>query len=172
MENSVENDSNKPINPVDATADQASDQGQAASEDHQEEQAATGAGESEAVAEPDAAPEEAPESPSAEEDVAEQSAAASTDDEADGQEDEDPDSMESLMDMYEESFKRFAEGEVVTGKIISIDKDHVLVDIGYKSEGQIRIHEFKDENGEVQAQVDDSIEVMVEWWDDENEVVV
>jgi len=74
--------------------------------------------------------------------------------------------------MYEESFKRFAEGEVVIGKIISIDKDHVLVDIGYKSEGQIRIHEFKDENGEVKAQVDDSLEVMVEWWDDENEVVV
>ncbi|MGW8301927.1 MAG: 30S ribosomal protein S1, partial [Desulfobacterales bacterium] len=40
------------------------------------------------------------------------------------------DSMESVMDMYEESFKRFAEGEVVTGRVISIDKDHVLVDIG------------------------------------------
>jgi small subunit ribosomal protein S1 len=82
------------------------------------------------------------------------------------------DSMENLMDMYEESFKRFAEGEVVTGKIISIDKDHVLVDIGYKSEGQIRIHEFKDEHGNVNAKVGDSLEVMVEWWDDENEVVV
>jgi len=52
-------------------------------------------------------------------------------------------SMESVMNLYEESFKRFAEGEVVTGRIISIDKDHVLVDIGYKSEGQIRIQEFK-----------------------------
>ena len=52
-------------------------------------------------------------------------------------------SMEALMDMYEESFKRFAEGEVVTGRIISVDKDHVLVDIGYKSEGQIRIQEFR-----------------------------
>jgi len=81
-------------------------------------------------------------------------------------------SMENLMDMYEESFKRFAEGEVVTGKIISVDKDHVLVDIGYKSEGQIRINEFRDENGEIKAQVGDKVEVMVEWWDDENEVVV
>jgi len=170
MENSVENDSNKPINPVEATDAQTSDQEQAASKDHQEEQASTSV--SESAAEPDAAPEEAPESPPAEEDLAEQATAASDDDEADAQEDEDPESMENLMDMYEESFKRFAEGEVVTGKIISIDKDHVLVDIGYKSEGQIRIHEFKDENGEVQAQVDDAIEVMVEWWDDENEVVV
>jgi small subunit ribosomal protein S1 len=80
--------------------------------------------------------------------------------------------MENLMEMYEESFKRFAEGEVVNGRIISVDKDHVLVDIGYKSEGQIRIHEFRDESGEIRAEVGDTVEVMVEWWDDENEVVV
>ena len=82
------------------------------------------------------------------------------------------DSMESVMNLYEESFKRFAEGEVVTGRIISIDKDHVLVDIGYKSEGQIRIQEFKNEEGEITAQLGDSVEVMVEWWDDEEERVV
>jgi len=82
------------------------------------------------------------------------------------------DSMESVMNLYEESFKRFAEGEVVTGRIISIDKDHVLVDIGYKSEGQIRIHEFKNEEGEITAKLGDSVEVMVEWWDDEEERVV
>jgi small subunit ribosomal protein S1 len=81
-------------------------------------------------------------------------------------------SMESVMDMYEESFKRFAEGEVVTGRIISIDKDHVLVDIGYKSEGQVRIQEFLDEKGNVKAKVGDRIEVMVEWWDDEDERVL
>ncbi|MDM8535460.1 30S ribosomal protein S1 [Desulfobacterales bacterium HSG17] len=87
-------------------------------------------------------------------------------------EDDGDDSMESLMNMYEESFKRFAEGEVVTGKIISVDKDYVLVDIGYKSEGQIRIHEFRDEDGEIRAEVGDAVEVMVEWWDEEEEVVV
>ena len=81
-------------------------------------------------------------------------------------------SMESVMDMYEESFKRFAEGEVVTGRVISIDKDHVLVDIGYKSEGQVRIQEFTDQRGNVTAQVGDVIEVMVEWWDDEDERVL
>ncbi len=85
--------------------------------------------------------------------------------------DADDDSMESLMDMYEESFKRFAEGEVVSGKIISVDKDHVLVDIGYKSEGQIPIHEFKNENGNADVNVGDSVEVMVEFWDEEEEVV-
>lgn len=86
--------------------------------------------------------------------------------------DDGEESMESLMDMYEDSFKKFAEGEVVNGKIISVDKDYVLVDIGYKSEGQIRIHEFYDEDGNIDANVDDIIEVMVEWWDDEEERVV
>lgn len=85
--------------------------------------------------------------------------------------DDDDDSM-NFMEMYEESFKRFAEGEVVLGRIISVDKDHVLVDIGYKSEGQIRIHEFKDEDGNIVVAVDDEVEVMVEWWDEENEVVI
>ena len=81
-------------------------------------------------------------------------------------------SMESMMDLYEESFKRFTEGEVVTGKIISIDKEFVLVDIGYKSEGQIRISEFKDEEGNINVNLDDSVEVMVEWWDEEEERVI
>lgn len=80
--------------------------------------------------------------------------------------------MEALMDMYEESFKRFQEGEVVVGKIISVDKDYVLVDIGYKSEGQIRIREFIDEDGNITAKEGDSVEVMVEWWDEDDEVVV
>ena len=96
--------------------------------------------------------------------------AAGVDDQA--AEVDEEESMESLMEMYEESFKRFAEGEVVTGKIISVDKDYVLVDIGYKSEGQIRITEFRNEEGEIEANLGDSVEVMVEWWDDENEVVV
>jgi len=88
------------------------------------------------------------------------------------QDQEEGDSMESLMEMYEESFKRFAEGEVVTGRIISVDKDHVLVDIGYKSQEQILIRKLRDEEGNTRAEVGDSVEVMVEWWDDENEVVV
>ncbi len=87
-------------------------------------------------------------------------------------EDEKDESMAELMEMYEESFKRFKEGEVVPGKIIAVDKDYVLVDIGYKSEGQIRIQEFKDEEGNINATVDDEVEVMIEWWDEENEVVV
>ncbi len=84
----------------------------------------------------------------------------------------DKDGRESLIEMYEESFKRFAEGEVVTGRIISVDKDHVLVDIGYKSEGQVPIHEFEEENGIVNAKLGEAVDVMVELWDDEKEAVI
>jgi small subunit ribosomal protein S1 len=82
------------------------------------------------------------------------------------------DSGEPSMMMYEDSFGQFKEGEVVTGVITSIDKDLVLVDIGYKSEGQIRINEFRGEDGSITAKIGDTIEVMVEWWDDEDERVI
>jgi small subunit ribosomal protein S1 len=97
---------------------------------------------------------------------------ASIDEESMEDVEESGEDLENLMDMYEESFKRFQEGEVVTGKIISVDKDHVLVDIGYKSEGQIRINEFKGEDGNLDANLGDTVEVMVEWWDEEDEVVI
>jgi small subunit ribosomal protein S1 len=79
---------------------------------------------------------------------------------------------EPSMNMYEDSFGQFKEGEVVTGVITSVDKDLVLVDIGYKSEGQIRINEFRAEDGTITAKVGEKIEVMVEWWDDEDERVI
>jgi small subunit ribosomal protein S1 len=82
------------------------------------------------------------------------------------------DSGEPSMMMYEDSFGQFKEGEVVTGVITSIDKDLVLVDIGYKSEGQIRVNEFRAEDGSITAKIGDTIEVMVEWWDDEDERVI
>mgnify|MGYP003573968485 CR=1 FL=1 len=88
--------------------------------------------------------------------------------EANGEEE----SMESLMALYEESFKRFAEGELVIGKIIAVDKDHVLVDVGYKSEGMIKIHEFRDDEGNVNVQMGDEVEVIVEIWDEEEERVI
>ncbi len=80
--------------------------------------------------------------------------------------------MEDFMQELEDSLKRFAEGELVNGTIIAVDKDHVLVDIGYKSEGMISISEFKDEEGNVDVKINDEVEVMVEQWDEEQEQVI
>ncbi|MDY6839006.1 MAG: 30S ribosomal protein S1 [Thermodesulfobacteriota bacterium] len=75
---------------------------------------------------------------------------------------------EALMEMYEESIRRVREGEIVQGKIIQVDKEFVLVDIGYKSEGQVPIDEFVGPDGTVEAVVGDTIEIMVERWEDED----
>jgi small subunit ribosomal protein S1 len=86
-------------------------------------------------------------------------------------EDDDKDMLQ-FRQMYDDSFKRFAEGELAQGRIIAVDNDHVLVDVGFKSEGQISIHEFKDENGEINVQIGDMVEVMVEVWDEDEERVI
>ena len=80
--------------------------------------------------------------------------------------------MEQLLDIYESSLKKFEEGQVVTGTVISVGRDMVLVDVGYKSEGQISIREFIDEEGNVNVNVDDQFEVMIEVWDEEEETVL
>ena len=42
-----------------------------------------------------------------------------------------------LVPNYDVTIKPFGEGDVVSGEVVRIDKDEVLVDIGYKSEGVI-----------------------------------
>ncbi len=76
-------------------------------------------------------------------------------------------SDETMTELYEESLKRVQEGEVVKGRIVSITKDFVMVDIGYKSEGQIPIHEFTTPEGEITAQVGDQVEALLESREDE-----
>lgn len=80
--------------------------------------------------------------------------------------------MEELLDIYESSLSKFEEGQVVTGTVISVARDMVLVDVGYKSEGQISIREFIDEDGNVNVKVNDQFEVMIEVWDEEEETVL
>ena len=47
-----------------------------------------------------------------------------------------------LVPNYAATIKPFEEGDVVNGQVVRIDKDEVLVDIGYKSEGVIPSHEL------------------------------
>ena len=47
-----------------------------------------------------------------------------------------------IVPNYDATFTQFEEGEVVTGSVVRIDNDEVLVDIGYKSEGVIPANEL------------------------------
>src|SRR5438034_8178227 len=47
-----------------------------------------------------------------------------------------------LVPDYDAAFPEINEGEVVHGTVVRVDKDEVLVDIGYKSEGVIPVAEL------------------------------
>ncbi len=51
-------------------------------------------------------------------------------------------SAEDLAAAYEESLKAFEEGDIVDGYVVKVDRDEVLLDIGYKSEGVIPSREL------------------------------
>lgn len=51
-------------------------------------------------------------------------------------------SQEELQALYDQSMQSFKEGEVVPGRIVEVNDDFVVVDIGYKSEGVIPRDEF------------------------------
>ncbi|MFB3070517.1 MAG: 30S ribosomal protein S1 [Nitrospirales bacterium] len=48
----------------------------------------------------------------------------------------------TLAAMYEETFRNFEEGTITEGRVVAIQKDRVIVDIGYKSEGMIPMNQF------------------------------
>jgi small subunit ribosomal protein S1 len=56
------------------------------------------------------------------------------------------DSLEEMMAAIEATIKPFDEGDIVSGEIVKIDKDEVLLDIGYKSEGVIPLRELSIRN--------------------------
>ncbi len=84
------------------------------------------------------------------------------------EEDSDNSGENSFMELYEKSLRSIQEGELVTGEIVMIGKEYVLVDVGYKSEGQIRIGEFIDADGNLTAKVGDKIDVLLEKREDDD----
>src|SRR5438067_8441453 len=69
-----------------------------------------------------------------------------------------------LIPDYESTFPTINEGEVVHGTVVRVDKDEVLVDIGYKSEGVIPVAELsirRSVNPEDEVQVGEEIDALV-----------
>jgi small subunit ribosomal protein S1 len=87
------------------------------------------------------------------------------------QDEEDLD-MEELALLYEQSFRTIQEGEVARGTIVAVENDYVVVDIGYKSEGQIDINEFRDVDGVIKAEVGQEIDVLLERAEDDEGTII
>jgi len=83
-----------------------------------------------------------------------------------------PGSEESFAELFESSQSLVKEGQVVSGTVLSIDPDHVLVDVGCKSEGMIPTWEFADDDGVARIQVGQKVDVLVEQSENEDGVIV
>ncbi len=72
------------------------------------------------------------------------------------------DEPEDFQTLYEESLKTLEEGQILRGTVIDITPDHVIVDVGYKSEGQIPMQEFLKRDKKVDVKIGDRIDVLLE----------
>jgi small subunit ribosomal protein S1 len=77
-----------------------------------------------------------------------------------------------MREIYEQSLRDIAEGDIVKGHILEVREDVVLVDIGYKSEGLIPLREFRSASGEITAKVGDAVDVYLEQREDSDGLIV
>ncbi|WP_419785841.1 30S ribosomal protein S1 [Pseudodesulfovibrio sp.] len=68
---------------------------------------------------------------------------------------------DALDEYLNSDFGELDEGTIVAGEVVKIDKDYVLVDVNFKSEGQIPVSEFTEPDGTVSVQVGDKVDVYV-----------
>ncbi len=74
-------------------------------------------------------------------------------------------SRDDFAALLEENFggREFMEGSVVHGKVVGVEKDFAIVDVGLKTEGRVPVKEFGvDENGKPTVKVGDTVEVFLE----------
>jgi small subunit ribosomal protein S1 len=72
--------------------------------------------------------------------------------------------FEKLANLYTESFRDVKQGELVKGRLVRIQDDNVIIDVGFKSEGTIPRSEFSEED---QLQVGQEVEVVLESVEDQ-----
>jgi len=72
-----------------------------------------------------------------------------------------------MAEQYEESIKEFEPEKIVSGRVISIANDNVIVDIGCKSEGEVPLSEF-----DVPPVAGEKIEVFLETMEDEHGEII
>ncbi|GIS09327.1 MAG: 30S ribosomal protein S1 [Alphaproteobacteria bacterium] len=79
-------------------------------------------------------------------------------------------SKESFSELLDQSFQEMTsiEGSVVSGTVISIEKDMILIDVGLKCEGRVPLREFGNNEEDTKINVGDTVEVYIERLEDIN----
>ena len=77
---------------------------------------------------------------------------------------------ENFAELLDQSFQEMAsiEGSVVSGTVLSIEKDMILIDVGLKSEGRVSLREFGNSEDNIQIKPGDIVEVYIERLEDIN----
>lgn len=78
------------------------------------------------------------------------------------------DTFESFAALFEESLARqdMRQGEVITAEVVRIDQNFVVVNAGLKSESYVPVHEFLNDQGELEVAVGDFVQVAIESLED------
>lgn len=75
-----------------------------------------------------------------------------------------PSTQESFADLFEASLHRqeMRQGEVITAEVVRIDQNFVVVNAGLKSESYIDREEFLNDQGELEVQIGDFVQVAID----------
>src|SRR3989339_454922 len=79
---------------------------------------------------------------------------------------------EGFKELYEQSLQSVQMGGVLSGKVVQINADSIMVDVGWKTEGYIPARELRDEQGNISIRVGDEIEVLVDRRDQDGNLVL
>ena len=71
---------------------------------------------------------------------------------------------ESFAELLEESLasQKIKPGSILTGTVIDVNSDVVIVNAGLKSEGIVPISQFRNASGELEVEVGDEVQVALD----------
>jgi len=72
--------------------------------------------------------------------------------------------LETFAKLYSESFRAIKEGELVKGRIVGLNDDYVVIDVGFKSDGSVPRNEFTATD---ELKLGDEIDIVIERVEDE-----
>jgi len=70
--------------------------------------------------------------------------------------------MDELLDIYDRKMSNFAEGDIIRGRVLKVLGAEVVIDIGYKSEGVLPVHEVTGYDGKITVKPGDELDVYIE----------
>ena len=77
-----------------------------------------------------------------------------------------------FKELYEQSLDQIQYGDITTGKVVQINADTVMVDVGWKTEGFIPAKELSDAQGNINVSIGDDIVVFVDKRDSEGNLIL